>query len=1183
MILNPKNYRKSHTFSLTHRKGQVALILILLSAIALIFMAVTLNLGKIAIEKNQTLVASNTSASLMGSYWASYAQSVWKTQLDSPLDLTSEKRTSVLRALITMVLLVAAALILPVAAPITAGLWVAAGIMAFTSIFSATVTQPAVVGLLNKMFAAMAVEDQFLERGIMQGLQSSVTDSTAVVDVWDLDNDGYTDLDNDKTGRFSYYYVKKRMQNAAPRIADSCEIQKFLEELGQFLYRGYWKQSGQDCTGNLTFEQDDWGIWDPVSCDQAPTHVCCSETTPSYQFPTEPLRNSAGCSSWFPIIDGSVNPRRTFGIKPLDHPCCNWSETAPCVGNVPPAYCNPDCLGSVVYASSSITESCRKCPDTAANPPDGRKCVYDPYYEDYINEASPGTPGYSAPRFSSFKERLGHDDENISLIGDYHPNPDLTHPQTVDTYPPICDSLRYRCNSVDPPVLINSNLPGFFRSEDSRGKLFRVLWQLSRVELDQVSDSNIRLNPEWCYWCDNSYSTACRNFNVKNTPPPGEKEHLDLPNSCSGLSCCVTNVSPGQVDNTRMDAVRNASEILLENMCSFNSSGLPQGLWKKGADRFCSFRYPYDEKCPGKNCPEDCPSQCTDYSLADDKQGPPIKESTHCGDYYICDCDSPTNDGSCSISGFDGDISTPATDSFPATPPKNWHDDPLDDIVYNLNAFIKWAQDTLDSDKLVLASTMKQWYPEAKAWIAYDSTRSVCGQAGGNLTQWACTLTRIREVLLAWRTTEYDPGCDGTKCYERRALVYPGWAGNPTANNQCYSDYAIYNLDRMISYTIPARQQYPPYVNGCSLDINHLTNPMLPYMCSPLSDPSGALVQTVASPDNPSFLLGDENYTDWGINRVTIPRVINCLDWWSTASQDPFLFNPPYRPINLSDNDREKFDFRSDFLKGLYDDIDVLANELQRDIDKLTEFLTRVNDILKPQWQHLNDTAPPALGDKAIYGWKDKDSGRWHIVKSEARGPLRCHGNCGRPGSVEPNVPEVMVSQNWAKTTTYFSLVDYDRKPGCSSEEDWRDRTKCFKGGTVKSRVIRWDEPRISRGLTFANGMKIWNFVTGRPSLSNLPLIIQQLENVCDADGSDAGDGAFILNGWNGASLDHPADPPGCEAIVNQLLPTGIKSETCAEYFYHTNIIDYLFNRWGSEVSPHSGFMVKFAPCGETF
>ena len=57
-------------------KGQVAIVLILMTAIAIIIYASTLNLGRVAELKTLTTIAADLSAAQMASSWASYAEMI---------------------------------------------------------------------------------------------------------------------------------------------------------------------------------------------------------------------------------------------------------------------------------------------------------------------------------------------------------------------------------------------------------------------------------------------------------------------------------------------------------------------------------------------------------------------------------------------------------------------------------------------------------------------------------------------------------------------------------------------------------------------------------------------------------------------------------------------------------------------------------------------------------------------------------------------------------------------------------------------------------------------------------------------------------------------------------------------------------------------------------------------------
>src|SRR3989338_6445485 len=77
----PKSYLLPLTSYFSKKNGQVAVILILVVAAALIFYAVSLNLGRISQTKTMTTIAADTAASTLGSYMASFGQSLFMTSL----------------------------------------------------------------------------------------------------------------------------------------------------------------------------------------------------------------------------------------------------------------------------------------------------------------------------------------------------------------------------------------------------------------------------------------------------------------------------------------------------------------------------------------------------------------------------------------------------------------------------------------------------------------------------------------------------------------------------------------------------------------------------------------------------------------------------------------------------------------------------------------------------------------------------------------------------------------------------------------------------------------------------------------------------------------------------------------------------------------------------------------------
>jgi hypothetical protein len=197
-----------------------------------------------------------------------------------------------------------------------------------------------------------------------------------------------------------------------------------------------------------------------------------------------------------------------------------------------------------------------------------------------------------------------------------------------------------------------------------------------------------------------------------------------------------------------------------------------------------------------------------------------------------------------------------------------------------------------------------------------------------------------------------------------------------------------------------------------------------------------------------------------------------------------------------------------------------------------------------------------------IYGWQGDPPpgdptrrGLWHMVKVEARIPGRCDNAC------DPSQSQDVL---WIHTKRYGR---------------WLGIQKCFElqdtDGVVKMRVTRFDENRPSNPLLFPNSVFLWDF-RAHPDRSSLN-DASSLEIQCPPYQSPSGEiytGAFLANGpdeeggaWNSAL---PSDQPSltCWTRANRLLTDfGVKSETCAKYYYHEG--------------DRPGFDFRFVPCAD--
>ncbi len=640
------------------RRGQVALLLVILIAVGLIFFAVTLNLGKIAQIRVYTTMASNTSAAFMGSLMASYAESMYQAQLGGEEecgdDLTVDKWSGLAVAILTIFAAIISVLTCqpgPVMAVVSIiGLSAALG----SAAIQLSVIQPGLDQLLNTMFESIeSPADQFVERGIYTALRNSVTDSEVVDDIYDMDMDGLF-APHDRVSRFAYYYTAFRVQDFTPPTANPQAVANFLTDLGEFVYEPYYYLKGLSGSNawrvpHLNVHGDDWALFSPVRCENDIAHVCCAP-------PPVPPCLGLDCSDPQARDEHPECCRAAYNFcrtnTPLDHSeCSRDNDDFEDIGRAY-AECNPLCAFSWAGCSSLGHYCGTDCYD-------GRCRIYDPFFHN--DELDPGDTLY-------FKPFLGRDDGNAKCIDD-----------------PVSGIPEDDPIGGDRTV----NTSGGRMVTDAKG-LFRLLWVFGKmVDLREVNEIHVSAfgRRELCVWCNTDYE-ACEVPSVRNPDLP------DCPLRAVDLqTCCVH-------EGNRFDAVPNATDLVMDEDACPHQPGIPyeenahheviqvNSLWKPGDDMYCSFDAvsPYDELCPWLHCLPGCD--------ACDPDGGPCAA-----------------DGACYTEHTDNPAGTTLTD------PYNWTRDPLDQMSMEINEFVAWADSILSKDVLVLGRTVASWFPQAFYWI----------------------------------------------------------------------------------------------------------------------------------------------------------------------------------------------------------------------------------------------------------------------------------------------------------------------------------------------------------------------------------------------------------------------------------------------------------------------------------
>lgn len=292
------------------KSGQVAVILILVVAAALIFYAASINLGRLSQTKILTTIAADTGAATLASYMASFGHSIFKTTLGG------QKRkcggTFTLVSLLAVIIAVVVIIYYPGASTSVIA-WVGLVLSMGALTLQVMVIQPGITDAWNDIpWHTMDTEDAILEQGVQKALSSAVTDNILVADMDDSDMDRLWGKDAglqplDKISRFGLYYTEKRI-NTIP-VSALAQIRDFLDALRNFLLDagddwGLFDDTGPVCEASAVSECDPcclpFGARDSSSCGDTPVYDVDGNLT-GY---TENAGVRSACEAGSPYGDG---------------------------------------------------------------------------------------------------------------------------------------------------------------------------------------------------------------------------------------------------------------------------------------------------------------------------------------------------------------------------------------------------------------------------------------------------------------------------------------------------------------------------------------------------------------------------------------------------------------------------------------------------------------------------------------------------------------------------------------------------------------------------------------------------------------------------------------------------------------------------------------------------------------
>lgn len=740
----------------------MAVILILITAIALILYAVVLNLGRISTHKTLVTMASSVGTSFLASEMASYAESMYQVQLGGEKGAKDDTSvcafTGWFAALIKVALVVAALVIIIVThgsgwmiAMAIIGL-VVAGIGAFMQI---AFIQPGITKLWNKQMADMSEPDNFVESGIRTALQAVVTDNEYVPDVYDQDLDRKTfAADGDKINRFAYYYTDRLSRHPSndPRVAR--EFQKDLRRLLITLYLP------ADCS-------------DPSNPS---AHPCCFD--PANNWKVLPSYCNQCCV--FSDLDTRIDPNTGTFVKdefgrrlykntarpqccydPLNEPGGAGTRAAPDT-----YYCGTtETCGNL---NGNDKDPFNAATHPVAADPNDLRWIYDPFWEDERNF-----------NVLSMRARIGRDDETktyrLPFKGGYDFPPTMT-PDALGVSP----GDMWRLNDTkywDLTTPITTELPDL----NIFPFLYRLTWGVDLRDRT-VYDAEMTPNtwpvgePEKCHWynmnqffggapCPPPYSddpVTMNTADLKGNLPLGYPVQLYLSldpatltytkagwveglgqGMCQGSACVsdkILNI-PGLITKNDDCALDDAAHRDCDHALDPPWDCIQYYSWKPGADRYCNLNWPYFARCAkyGVCCFGDSEVEC---DCGDGVGGPNSALVASCSD---------------EVPGKLRYISAP-------DPGDAWADDPLDEFIYGSGEFIAWAKAIVESSPQNLNENLRNWYSEAATWIEPGCPRPPCSSGfvnqlnPGALFRWIDQFDSYQRNLAFWLGMERRAG-----------------------------------------------------------------------------------------------------------------------------------------------------------------------------------------------------------------------------------------------------------------------------------------------------------------------------------------------------------------------------------------------------------------------------------------
>lgn len=1089
-------------------RGQAAVVLILVIAVALVFYAISLNFGRMSQGKTLATMAADTGAAQLASGMAGYGQMLSKTQLDGQKDKCDS--TSLVVALVTLVIVVVVTVVSwGTLGPYAAALAVASiALTVATVIMQAAVIQPGISSLWNRIKQkTMSTRDQLIENAIQGGLQKAVTDQVTVADVFDMDGDRIWEPFNsallmdpvDKISRFAFYYNERmRTINGGGTAA----LQNFVNAVRELLYKG----------------ADDWGIYDDetFSCGSAECNLCCIPDAGTFYGTAFTGNRPQTCAD------------------PTNDPA--WSGV---------------CTGMGPY--NGYPWAYQEYPENPVNPFSSFRELIGRDDEHQLFVKNPADPNGPQVQTSVPPPPLPPAPWNFFLkdTTGYYVNPPFG--STTDNRKGIFPFFYKVADwGVDLKKLDPATSIEHCYWKDSTYELVpECLGVVLPQELTNIQSINFPLPNDPATLSQNKTWYVDGDNNRTGTPFP--------PLNPGDPPLAVDKITfPDNIIEDDKDALGNP-----DPKCAQKALEGP-GFWKRGADRYCSDdpanEWPYFSQCPkhGAGCAaingstEDCFCGETGALGAENFPEDVLDDIVYGLPDLIDGARETLNRSIADLkTDFIGWYSDVAMWIEPGTGPQPWGSNAVKGVsCYECNAqdggLVIWLKELN-----MMIDRLQEW----KDNTSYASAAGVCDEAwcvpdsacpgGGSVT--------LLGTLGLESATFNNPDADGTNGDVDDIIACLNWnvndivttadtlvtaTGNAQKFQECYnacSDVATdTNLMTRASHASALCKVLPrslvPGFDGTFVDLN-LANLACGTTCNDCITTCAGNVACEAACACGACLCSNNA----------------CLVAQTLAAKGSCADVDYMNKLDLSRREAEnqvaKFNQRKVFLEKRVEEVNHVLNDVLIPAKKkFAEFLDGPAAALI-QYRIQYGALEEGLPYQAIYGWQDNPPknnpmgrGRWHIVKVDARIPDKCDNACGTGGGADPGWPRIKTwTENWG-TRRCFELINTE--------------------GMVKFRTTRFDEGTDASPILFPSGGDIWKFRRTHPERAYDPNLLIGLDGFCDSgtvrtfpNGTPTTiyQRAFMINkrtALNGVCWDR----------LHSILAQGASSEACAQYYWHKGI-----------------------------